>query len=154
MNSSLYDNQYPFPDSLKQHLKVCVRLCPNADQNVEGFRRNAELQNAKNITYQQLKRIKNWFDNFNGRKEDAPYILNGGDKVKNWVNDTLNTSRRSIKTTQDRGDDFKINNDEYVSIVPDTAKVSVDKDNKIMQKYDSQVTENLKRINQLMKKIL
>ncbi len=155
MNSNLYGKDYPFPEELRRHLKVCIRLCPNADANVEGYRRNQELQSAKSVTYQQLKRMKNWFDNFQGNKEDAPFILNGGDKMKNWIDTTLGTSRRSIQTTQDRKDEFGADTaQEYVSVVPDTAKLTPDNNNKLVQSYNEQITENLKRINQIMKKIL
>lgn len=153
MNSNLYGKKYPFPDYLKQHLKVCFRLCPDANPNIEGYRRNQELQTINSVTYQQLKRMKNWFDNYQGRKEDAPYVLNGGDKVKNWVEQTLGSSRKSLKTTQDRKNDTMIDNNEFIDIIPDIAKVDL-KNSKMIQKFDNQVTENLKRINDLMKKIL
>ena len=153
MNSNLYGKTYSFPDSLKQHLKVCFRLCPDANSNVEGYRRNQELQNAKSITYQQLKRMKNWFDNYQGRKEDAPYVLNGGDKVRNWIENTLGSSRNSIKTTQDRAKEYTVDNSEFIDIVPNIAKVDAN-NSKMIQKFDNQVTENLKKINDLMKKLL
>ena len=37
-------------------------MVKGADENVEGFKRNQELQDKKFIEYKQLKRIKNFFD--------------------------------------------------------------------------------------------
>jgi len=153
MNSNLYGKKYPFPDYLRQHLKVCFRLCPDADSNIEGYRRNQELQNTNSITYQQLKRMKNWFDKYQGRKEDVPYVLNVGDKVKNWIEQTLGSSRESLKTTQDRKKEYTVDNSEFIDIVPNIAKVDAN-NSKMIQKFDNQVTESLKRINDLMKKLL
>jgi hypothetical protein len=153
MNSNLYGREFQFPEPLRQHLRVCMKLCPDANPNVEGYRRNKELQNAKTLTYQQIKRVKNWFDNYQGKKEDAPYVLNGGDKMKNWIETTLGTSRRGLQTTQDRKDDMLVNNAEYLDVVPDIANVNPSKNDKLVQKYDYQVTESLKKINELMKKL-
>ena len=54
------------------------------DNNTEGYNRNKELQNQKFITYKQLKRIKNFFDNFKGNQKEPSFILNGGVEIKNW----------------------------------------------------------------------
>lgn len=140
MNSELYGRKYPFPGSLRRHLVVCMRQVPDADENVEGFRRNKELQRSKDITYQQLKRMKNWFDGFQGRKEDAPYILNGGDVMKDWIDKTLSSSRRGLETTRDRKGEF----------IVDTGEITPQK----TMTMDLQVTEELKKINELLNNIL
>ena len=45
-------------------------MVKNADENTEGYNRNKELQSQKFITYKQLKRIKNFFDNFKGNHKE------------------------------------------------------------------------------------
>jgi hypothetical protein len=53
-----------------------VRGCrKDANESVEGYRRNMELRDSKEVTYQQLKRMKNFFDNFNGHENDLPFII-------------------------------------------------------------------------------
>ena len=75
-------------------------MVKNADANTEGYNRNKELQSQKFITYKQLKRIKNFFDNFKGNHKDPSFILNGGVEIKNWVNDELRKMRDYVKNTK------------------------------------------------------
>ena len=44
-----------------------------------------------------MKRIKNWFDSFDGDYKDMEYRLNGGKTMNNWVESTLNKEREAIK---------------------------------------------------------
>jgi len=88
MNSNLYDRKAKLPKSLVDHLSKSFDGV-EADSNVEGFNRNKELRETGVVTYQQLKRIKNWFEGYNGNKEDAPFILNGGDRMNKWCNHVL-----------------------------------------------------------------
>ncbi|MFN9901972.1 MAG: hypothetical protein ACK55Z_24965, partial [bacterium] len=62
------------------------------------YNRNQQLRQSKQATYQQIKRIKSWFDNYNGKKEDAPFILNGGDRMKSWCDEVLRIWRDNDKS--------------------------------------------------------
>ena len=75
-------------------------MVKNADKRTEGYARNQELQDQKFITYKQLKRIKNFFDNFKGNQKEPSFILNGGVEIKNWVNDELRKMRDYLKNTK------------------------------------------------------
>jgi hypothetical protein len=66
----------------------------------EGYKRNKDLQEKNTISYTQMKRIKGYFDNYKGDFKDAEFILNGGLKMKYWVDQTLNQLRTNIKMTQ------------------------------------------------------
>ena len=46
-----------------KYLDECFNSAIGADDSTEGFRRNKELRDKGNISYQQLKRMKNWFSN-------------------------------------------------------------------------------------------
>ena len=92
MNSNLYDRKAKLPDDLIKHLKQCFSSV-NADTNTEGYNRNEEITKSGVVTYQQIKRIKNWFDGYSGKKEDAPFILNGGDRMKSWCDEVLRVWR-------------------------------------------------------------
>ncbi len=96
MNKDLYNKKIKFPEEMKEHMKSSFSSVQGADQNTEGFNRNQELQGQSTITYQQLKRIKNFFDNFNGIPNEPSYILNGGEKMKGWVDGALRFLRDSI----------------------------------------------------------
>ena len=44
-----------------------------------------EIKNSKvknYISYKQMKRIKNFFDNFKGNQKEPSFILNGGVEMK------------------------------------------------------------------------
>ena len=70
MNKSLYDKEIEFPSDKREHMRKCFHMVKGADENTEGFNRNKELQGQKFITYKQLKRIKNFFDNFKGNHKE------------------------------------------------------------------------------------
>ena len=70
MNKEIYDSEIELPENYRDHLKVCFQKLKNPDKNSEGYKRNQELQNQRFIGYPQLKRIKNFFDNFKGNQND------------------------------------------------------------------------------------
>jgi len=92
VNKDLYGNKVELPEDVVVYLQKCHDAAEGADDNTEGYRRNKELRDSRSVTYQQLKRMKNWFDNF---------ILNGGNKMKDWVNKTLTTARDNIQNVKD-----------------------------------------------------
>ena len=125
-------------------------------ETTEGYRRNMELRDSKEVTYQQLKRMKNFFDNYNGHENDLPFILNGGHYVKEWVNRVLG----SMRTDVDLGKKVKsevlpnqyIQNHEKGDLKNINRPSKSHKSN--VEFYDLEVTESLKRINDLIKKII
>ena len=130
-------------------------MVKNADENTEGYNRNKELQSQKFITYKQLKRIKNFFDNFKGNHKEPSFILNGGVEIKNWVNDELRKMRDYIKNTKTNKKDTGMMNQfidphekkDFTNVRPSQKHL------KTAEKYDVAVTESLKRINELISKI-
>ena len=136
-------------------MKKCFHRVKNADNNTEGYNRNKELQNQKFITYKQLKRIKNFFDNFKGNQTEPPFILNGGVEIKNWVNDELRKMRDYLKNTKTNKMNAGMMNQfldphekkDFTNVRPSQEH------SKTIDKYNSAVTESLKRINELISKI-
>ena len=156
MNKELYNKTIELPKEITEYLQSCFDAVPNSDPSVEGHKRNEELRNSGYVTYQQLGRMKNWFDNYQGDGKDAPFILNGADYVKNWVNSTLDLMRK--------GDNFKKSvNKEYMpdEVNQDLADkmgwlADMNRPSKEHSTFvqDVKITEDLKRINQIMKKII
>jgi len=109
MNSNLYDRKAKLPDSLLKHLEDCFNSV-SADNNVEGYNRNKEIRDSKIVTYQQIKRIKNWFQWFSGKKEDAPFILNGGDRMSAWCDEVLNRWRQNDDSSKKHKSDAGMQN--------------------------------------------
>lgn len=154
MNSELYNSTVVFPDQMKNHLRICFQKANPQDTSIEGYQRNQDLQKQNEITYQQLKRIKNFFDNFQGQLNDLSFILNGGNEMKSWVDTTLNQMRTNPKMTKKN----KMNTGMQNQFIDDHQKQSLDV--RKSQEHggdnfrdDIRVTEALKRINELISKI-
>lgn len=130
-------------------------MVKNANENTEGYNRNKELQSQKFITYKQLKRIKNFFDNFKGSHKHPSFILNGGVEIKNWVNDELRKMREYVKNTKTNKMNAGMMNQfidphekkDFTNVRPSQEH------SKTVDKYNAAVTESLKRINELISKI-
>jgi len=155
VNKELYGHIIQLPEELSQYLQQCFELVPNSDSTVEGHKRNIFLREKGKVTFPQLERIQNWFKYFDGNKEDAPYVLNGGDYMNNWVSTTIDELRRGTQTPQITQDvmpddisDELIDNMGWLS--------NMNRDAKSHKGYndDIKITENLKRINEIMKKII
>jgi hypothetical protein len=136
-------------------MRLCFHKVQGADENTEGFNRNKELQNQNFIEYKQLKRIKNFFDNFDGNHTDAPFILNGGVEIKNWVNNELRKMREYGKMTKTNKMNAGMQNQflkphekkNFTNVRPSQEHT------KTVDRYNAAVTESLKRINELISKI-
>tara|TARA_R110001592_G_scaffold247028_2_gene509026 strand:- start:8618 stop:9109 length:492 start_codon:yes stop_codon:yes gene_type:complete len=84
---------------VNHHLKrIFNAYC--GDRNIEGYTRLKNLCDSKEISYEQLARIKNFFDNFTGKKSDSPYLLNGGTKMKDWVEMSLSNMRDGVENNK------------------------------------------------------
>lgn len=155
MNKDLYDKEIEFPVEKRNLLKKNFSMVKGADENVEGFKRNQELQNAKFIGYKQLKRIKNFFDNFKGKHTDAPFVLNGGFEMKNWVNDELRKMREFGYMNKRNKMDAGMQNQfikphekkNFTNVRPSQEHI------RTVDRYNAAVTESLRRINEIISKI-
>jgi hypothetical protein len=144
MNSDLYNNTAVLPDTLLKHLGDCFNST-QADSNTEGYNRNQELRQTKNATYQQIKRIKNWFDSYSGNKKDAPFILNGGDRMKNWCDEVLRVWRGDTKSSKKLKSDSGMQN----QFLSSHEKNSFNLNDKHTTTVDS-LKEEINKINKLI----
>lgn len=155
-NSSLQGYSWQVPEGLINHLGRIMKAYKGA-KNVSGYKRLETILNSGSLTYENLKLIKNFFDSFGGGKHDTEYVLNGGTKMKFWINDTLNKAREGIKNpknakmkaglgnqylkTHDKNgistDNVKIKNQKVGS---SARKVS---DNRGIYEYEVRIMENL-----------
>lgn len=155
MNKELYDREIEFPEDRKRHMKKCFHMVKDANSNVDGYLRNKELQDQDFISYKQLKRIKNFFDHFVGNHNEPSFVLNGGVEMKNWVNNELRRMREFVKTTKKHKMDTGMQNQfnkshekkDFTNVRPSQKHKST------VEKYDTAVTESLRRINELISKL-
>jgi len=156
MNKDLYGKSYSIPKDILSYLEQCFNSATGANDRTEGYRRNIELRKSGQITYQQLKRMKNWFDSFNGDRNDLSYILNGGDYVKAWVNTTLDSLRNDINLSKEIKSEVLPNqyNSEHEKGDLRNMNRPSKSHSKATSQYDVKITEHLKRINELIQKII
>ena len=94
-NSELRGGKILIDDDINYHLKRIYNAY-KGPKNVEGYERLRGLCDSKNISYEQLKRIKNFFDGYEGKNNETPYLLNGGSKMKSWVQSKLDNMRSGV----------------------------------------------------------
>jgi len=162
VNKDLYSSaqgQIEFPNKMRDHMKASYERTVNSiddlDKSIEGYKRNQELQNQEYIDYKQLKRIKNFFDNFKGSHKHPSFVLNGGVEMKNWVNNELRRMREFGKMTKKTKMDTGMQNaflsphekKDFTNVRPSQEH------SKTVDKYNQQVTESLRRIKEIISKI-
>jgi hypothetical protein len=100
--------------------------------------------------------MKNFFDNYNGHENELPFILNGGHYVKNWVNKTLNSMRENVRLPKEVKSTVLPN--QFIQKHEKNNLSNMNRPSKShysnVDNYNIQVTENLKRINDLIKKLI
>ena len=99
-NSELKGKRFPLGKNIYAHLKETLDNY-KGDKSIEGYKRLVNIINMNDneggILYNEMKRIKNFFDNYNGSRDSVNYILNGGEPMENWVRNTLNTAIETVK---------------------------------------------------------
>ena len=108
-NNELKHRTFPLPDGVRKILNKTLSNY-HGDKTIEGYKRLNNILDMNTISYQEMKRIKNFFDNYNGSDKSAEFILNGGDAMKTWVNNTLYTATKSIHDFKQAKKDAGINN--------------------------------------------
>ena len=118
--------------------------------------RNKDLRDNGTINYQQLKRIKNWFDSFQGAQNDIEYILHGADYVKNWVDQTLDGWRSDVEAGKEVKSEVLPN--QYIQTHTKDDLTGMNRPSKshsrTVDNYVSNVRESIDRINDLIKKVI
>lgn len=108
-NNELRHRVFPIPDGVRKILQQTFDSY-DGDKTIEGYKRLKNLLGSKTITYQDMKRIKNFFDNYGGSDKSAEYILNGGEPMMVWVNNTLNTATKAVRDFKQAKKDAGISN--------------------------------------------
>ncbi len=97
-NSQLTGKYYKLPSEILNYIKKALISYPSG----EGVRRANFLLKNGSITYESLKRIKNFFDTFNPTTNDnTQYYLAGGKPMKDFINQTLENERNATKGSKE-----------------------------------------------------
>jgi len=97
MNSELYGNVYNIPDKILNQISITLQKFKKINSN--GKKRANNFLRERTITYQNLKRMKNYFDNLSGDFDAIEFELAGGMLMKNFVNNLLDKERKKINNS-------------------------------------------------------
>ena len=102
-NNTLKGKMFPIFDGLRKHLKKTLSDYEerNGDKNNNGYDRLVWICSQDSISMEEMKRIKNFFDNFVGTEECDDFILNGGRTMKDWVNRMLKVATDTVKNEKE-----------------------------------------------------
>ena len=64
-NKELKNRVFPLPDGVRKILQKTLEEY-NGDKTIEGYKRLNNILDMNNISYNEMKRIKNFFDNYKG----------------------------------------------------------------------------------------
>lgn len=108
-NKDLKGKEYPIPDELMAHLRSTLqhykgRKDAKYYQHLEG------IVDKGKVPYGDMKKIKNFFDNFIGKENNDNYILNGGKPMRMWVDMSLSNDVERIKGFKQAKKDAGIEN--------------------------------------------
>ena len=108
-NNELKNRKFPIPDGVRKYLQKTLDNY-NGDKTIDGYKRLNNILSMNGIAYNEMKRLKNFFDNYQGTDKSAEFILNGGEPMKNWVNNTLYTATKAVHDFKQAKKDAGINN--------------------------------------------
>lgn len=94
-NQELYDKRYRIPSDILKGIQTVLVSNPNG----EGVKRAKFMLKNGYLTYQAMKRLKNYFDYFNQQTDDSnQFNLAGGQPMKAFIETTLNQDRNAVET--------------------------------------------------------
>lgn len=100
-NSNLQDKYFKVPDKVFNKINQALRTITTNDGQAKGLKRAKDLISDRKVSYLQMKRLKNYFDTYQGDGSDNEYKLIGGKITKFWVDKTLSSNRDSIEAQKD-----------------------------------------------------
>lgn len=108
-NSDLKNKFFTPPDKILNKIESALGKIDLSKKDIKGFRRGKEILKNRKISYSQMKRLKNFFDNYSGDGFDDEFKLSGGKSMRKWVNNELDSKRDDIhgykQTKMDAGEE-------------------------------------------------
>lgn len=110
-NSELRGKMFPIPEGVMKHLKKTLKEYEdnNGDKNNKGYDHLKWLTEQNSVSTEEMKRMKNFFDNYKGTDKSDDYKLYGGKSMYDWVSATLKhaakVSKENKKAKKDAGMD-------------------------------------------------
>ncbi len=113
-NSELRGKMFPIPDGVMKHLKKVLKSYEDkgGDKESKGYDHLKWMTEQEKVSTEELKRTKNFFDNYEGTPESDDYKLYGGKPMSDWVNATLKQATKSVKDDKKAMKDAGLGNTE------------------------------------------
>lgn len=141
----MYGQEFQIPETQMDNL-----------QKFESNERIANLLKSGKISYSKAKKMKHDMESDSNLKNEL-----GGDMFYNWINQTLNSKRSSIHTTKKNKSEvldnqFITSHEKNHGLSRPSTKheKSINKHSTRIETFENEITESLKRINDIMKKII
>jgi 8-oxo-dGTP pyrophosphatase MutT (NUDIX family) len=105
-NQELYNRTYRIPPDVLRGIQTTLVSNPQG----EGVKRAKFMLKNGYLTYQAMKRLKNFFDYFNQQSGDPnQFNLAGGQAMKTFIETTLNQDRAGVQRTKNARRDVSAN---------------------------------------------
>ena len=140
-NSSLEGSFWELTEPIKNNLNR-IYGAYKGKKDVEGYSRLEGLIQDNKCSYEQMKRIKNFFDTFSGGKNETSYLLNGGTLMKDWVDECLSNARDSVDSKKKNMKNSGMDNQYQDEKITSVGKIS---------NNDVKITENSVELHKIMK---
>jgi hypothetical protein len=99
-NSSLENKKFKVPDNVFNKINQMLKRVNTNSEQAKGLKRAKDIVSDRKVSYSQMKRLKNYFDSYQGDGNDEEYKLIGGKITRMWVDKTLGQNRDSIKQSK------------------------------------------------------
>lgn len=104
-NSELINKNYNVPSNVLKHIEKTLISNPHGN----GVKRAKFILKGHVLTYQSLKRLKNYFDTYNPQNGDkSQYELAGGTLMKNFIEMELNADRSAVERSKEIKSDMTV----------------------------------------------
>jgi 8-oxo-dGTP diphosphatase len=141
-NQELYDKTYSVPPDVLNSIQAALISNPNNS----GTKRAKFIIRNGALTYQAMKRLKNFFDYFNSQTGDKmQYVLAGGNAMKQFIERTLASDRVGVEQSKKVKQMYNVDpmlgtkpaqtpqlNEDKKELKKNAVAVIVDNDNKIL----------------------
>jgi len=96
-NQELQGKRYLVPSGVTNYIKSTLMNYPNVD----GVKRAKNIIHNPNLSYEEMKRLKNYFDTSNSQTDGVRYALAGGDGMKQFIETTLAQDRAGVQRSKE-----------------------------------------------------
>ena len=104
-NSELTNKNYNVPSNVLKHIEKALISNPHGN----GVKRAKFILKGRVMTYQSLKRLKNYFDTYNPQNGDkSQYELAGGTLMRNFIDRELNADRSAVERSKEIKNDMTV----------------------------------------------